>query len=291
MTMMQMTTMALLLTVASVTAQSSQVPDRDASWVAPVSAAARANPLAGRPETAAGGRKIFQQRCTTCHGEDARGTDRGPNLLAADVQAQSDGALFWKISSGNTRAGMPSFSFLPEAQRWQLVLNLRSVANAGVLTRSEAAPVQLAALVHFVRGSGAGTSRRTNQRAFLSADERSGRRSRRGRAADHDSGFLPRPVRHPATRRHDLSCVADAGDPFLPVPPSACVPNNGPRICPTVHDDGASRSYRAVRLSIECRAIDEHRQCCDDEEVSRNHVRSIVQAGCRACVPQPNTTM
>ncbi|HYU78073.1 MAG TPA: hypothetical protein VEK56_03750 [Vicinamibacterales bacterium] len=37
------------------------------------------------------------------------------------MQAQGDGALFWKISSGNTRAGMPSFGFLPEAQRWQVV--------------------------------------------------------------------------------------------------------------------------------------------------------------------------
>ena len=45
--------------------------------------------------------------------------------MSADVQVQTDGALFWKISSGNTRAGMPTFSFLPEPQRWQLVLYLR----------------------------------------------------------------------------------------------------------------------------------------------------------------------
>jgi hypothetical protein len=45
------------------------------------------------------------------------------------VQVQTDGALFWKISTGNTRKGMPAFSFLPEAQRWQLVLRLRTLAN------------------------------------------------------------------------------------------------------------------------------------------------------------------
>jgi hypothetical protein len=45
--------------------------------------------------------------------------------MQPDVQAQSDGALFWKISSGNTHSGMPAFSFLPEPQRWQLVLRLR----------------------------------------------------------------------------------------------------------------------------------------------------------------------
>jgi hypothetical protein len=45
------------------------------------------------------------------------------------VQSQSDGELYWKISSGNTRRGMPSFSFLPELERWQLVLLVRSFAQ------------------------------------------------------------------------------------------------------------------------------------------------------------------
>jgi mono/diheme cytochrome c family protein len=99
---------------------------RDTDWTAPVNAAARPNPLAARPELSAGGKKVFNQRCAECHGADARGSDRAPDLTAADVQTQSDGALFWKMSTGNTRAGMPSFSFLPEPQRWQLVLFLRS---------------------------------------------------------------------------------------------------------------------------------------------------------------------
>ena len=111
--------------------QAAQVRDRDPSWVAPEDTAAKANPLTGRPQTASGGRKIYRQRCATCHDADARGTDRGPDLLAPDVQAQSDGALFWKISSGNTRAGMPSFSFLPDTQRWQVVLHLRALTQDG----------------------------------------------------------------------------------------------------------------------------------------------------------------
>jgi mono/diheme cytochrome c family protein len=69
---------------------------------------------------------VFHQRCSVCHGEDATGGRGGPNLMTGRVQDQSDGALFWKISSGNTRTGMPGFSFLPEAQRWQLVSHLRA---------------------------------------------------------------------------------------------------------------------------------------------------------------------
>ena len=118
---------ALLLgAIVSSADQASKVRERDASWVAPADRNARANPLANRPDAVAGGRKLFHQRCSTCHGEDGRGTAYGPDLTTAEVQAQTDGALFWKISSGDTRTGMPGFSFLPEPQRWQLVLHVRS---------------------------------------------------------------------------------------------------------------------------------------------------------------------
>lgn len=59
----------------------------------------------------------------------AQGTNRGPNLLNSRVQSQSDGALFWKISSGDTRGGMPTFSFLPPLERWEIVLYLRKLAR------------------------------------------------------------------------------------------------------------------------------------------------------------------
>jgi mono/diheme cytochrome c family protein len=116
-----------VVALAALTAQSSQ---QNPSWVAPDRAASKPNPLAGRPELAGGGRKIFGQRCAQCHGDDAQGTRRAPSLLSRRVQAETDGALFWKISSGDTRAGMPSFSYLPAPERWQLVLHLRSLASA-----------------------------------------------------------------------------------------------------------------------------------------------------------------
>ena len=106
-----------------------QVRDRDPDWNAPSRAAVRVNPLASHPDAERGGSKLFAGRCATCHGDEGRGTSKGPDLSAAAVQAQTDGALFWKITSGNSRSGMPSFSFLPEPQRWQLVLRLRSIAQ------------------------------------------------------------------------------------------------------------------------------------------------------------------
>jgi mono/diheme cytochrome c family protein len=118
---------ALLLTACVAGVFAAQAREHDPTWVAPEDAAARPNPLAGRTELAAGGRKVFLDRCETCHAADARGSDKAPDLTQPAVQAQTDGELFWKISAGNAHAGMPTFSFLPEAQRWQLVLYLRGL--------------------------------------------------------------------------------------------------------------------------------------------------------------------
>jgi hypothetical protein len=57
------------------------------------------------------------------------------------VQSQSDGALFWKITNGNPDRGMPSFSRLPELQRWQLVLYIRSLRSVpATLSESDNPP-------------------------------------------------------------------------------------------------------------------------------------------------------
>lgn len=111
---------------------------QDPSWQAPASAVARANPLARHPEAAAGGQKLFHRNCVECHGEDGSGLVKkhAADLQLPIVQQQGDGALFWKITNGNPDRGMPSFSNLPELQRWQLVLYLRS------LTASKDAPAK-----------------------------------------------------------------------------------------------------------------------------------------------------
>lgn len=136
-----------LLGMVPTLAQDVRPHDRDPHWAAPAKDAGRSNPLANHLEAAAGGRKLFQQRCATCHGGDGRGSAKAPDLTQPDVQAQSDGALYWKIGTGNTHSGMPAFSFLPEPRRWQLVLHLRALAahdlstcpSSSMVTRSDGA--------------------------------------------------------------------------------------------------------------------------------------------------------
>jgi mono/diheme cytochrome c family protein len=102
---------------------------QDPDWRTSAEAAGRPNPLASRPQAAAGGHKLFIRNCAECHGNDGTGKieKHSADLQLSIVQQQSDGTLFWKITNGNARHGMPSFSKLPELQRWQIVLYLRTL--------------------------------------------------------------------------------------------------------------------------------------------------------------------
>jgi mono/diheme cytochrome c family protein len=112
---------------------------QDPSWRAPEEAASRRNPLAGKPEAAAGGEKLFKRNCVECHGANGSGLEKkhAADLQLPIVQQQSDGTLFWKITNGNPDRGMPSFSRLPELQRWQLVLYLRTLRSSAEVKLKE----------------------------------------------------------------------------------------------------------------------------------------------------------
>ena len=55
------------------------------------------------------------------------GSRKGPDLQAPEVRAAPSGALFWILTNGVVWHGMPVWSKLPEAQRWQLVSYLRTL--------------------------------------------------------------------------------------------------------------------------------------------------------------------
>jgi mono/diheme cytochrome c family protein len=97
---------------------------------APDKARARKNPLESDPDAVAAGRKLFAGKCAECHGENADGGKKGPSLRAQEVQEATPGALFWVLTNGVVRRGMPVWSKLPEPQRWQLVSYLKSMGRA-----------------------------------------------------------------------------------------------------------------------------------------------------------------
>ena len=94
---------------------------------APESAHMRRNPYESNPRAVLAGRKLFERHCAQCHGADARGRGKAPPLDTALVEQAPPGDLFWFLTNGNLWAGMPSWSRLPDAQRWQIITYLKSL--------------------------------------------------------------------------------------------------------------------------------------------------------------------
>jgi mono/diheme cytochrome c family protein len=88
----------------------------------------RTNPLAARSESVSAGALIYKENCEQCHKSDARGDGhKKPSLRSERIKSATDGDLEWFLRQGDLGHGMPSWSRLPEAQRWQLVAYLRSI--------------------------------------------------------------------------------------------------------------------------------------------------------------------
>ena len=126
---MKWLSLPLLLSATLLLAQNVNY-EQDPKWRVPEGAAAKKNPLAEKVDLASGGRKLFKRNCVECHGKAGQGLKKAADLQLAVVQEQTDGTLYWKVTNGNPDHGMPSFSGLPELQRWQIVLYLRSLGRS-----------------------------------------------------------------------------------------------------------------------------------------------------------------
>jgi mono/diheme cytochrome c family protein len=102
----------------------------DGSWLKSVPARdhERASPYRDQPDAIAAGRRIFVDRCSHCHGENAEGTKKRPPLRSERVQKEAtEGDLHWLLVNGNMRKGMPSWAKLPDQQIWQVIAYVKSL--------------------------------------------------------------------------------------------------------------------------------------------------------------------
>lgn len=105
-----------------------------AKWLSPPPSAAKKNPIAPTHDSIAAGQKIYSKSCMMCHGRS--GDADGPAVIELNVHparlsdpqldTESDGALFWKITTG--KKPMPAFGRrLSETDRWNLVNYIRTL--------------------------------------------------------------------------------------------------------------------------------------------------------------------
>jgi len=103
-------------------------------WSAPAAEAQKKNPVAASESSLAAGRKIYTKTCVMCHGKT--GDADGPAVIELNIHpaklsdpklaTESDGSLFWKITTGNKP--MPAYGKrLSETDRWHLVNYIRTL--------------------------------------------------------------------------------------------------------------------------------------------------------------------
>ncbi len=105
-------------------------------WVAPKDADAVKNPVKDNATATADGKKLYTQYCAVCHGAKGKGdgpagialTPRPADHSSARIQSQTDGAIYWKITTG--KAPMASYKVpLKDEQRWELVNYIRELGK------------------------------------------------------------------------------------------------------------------------------------------------------------------
>jgi mono/diheme cytochrome c family protein len=102
-------------------------------WSAPATEAQKKNPVAASESALAAGRKLYSKTCTMCHGKT--GDADGPAVIELNIHPaklsdpklnESDGSLFWKITTG--KKPMPAYrKRLSETDRWNLVNYIRTL--------------------------------------------------------------------------------------------------------------------------------------------------------------------
>lgn len=126
----------LSLSLSAINCSNPEKKQDNKGWQAPASADSKKMPFDNLAVAAQKGKELYQLYCWSCHGESGFGDGAAGSALGQQpanfhsnrVKRQSDGALFWKLSTG--LGNMPGFAAsLTEEQRWQLIAYVRRIGD------------------------------------------------------------------------------------------------------------------------------------------------------------------
>ena len=101
--------------------------------------AVTSNPLAGNAAATTEGASLFRGNCSPCHGLNAAGGSRGPNLSSNHwAHGSSDADIFRTITHGVPGTQMPA-NDLEDSEVWSIIAYLRSLAPATYLVTGNVA--------------------------------------------------------------------------------------------------------------------------------------------------------
>ncbi|MFN7930079.1 MAG: c-type cytochrome [Blastocatellia bacterium] len=103
-------------------------------WEAPAEAASVKSPLKVNADVVKKGKYLYENRCSICHGSEGKGNGpyndpkwtQSTNLASKAVQANTDGELFYKISTSRDRHPASKVLYTEE-ERWMVVAFLRTL--------------------------------------------------------------------------------------------------------------------------------------------------------------------
>ena len=136
--------------------------------IAAIALGAQNKPGTATSKTNAAGRveakSVFDTVCASCHGLDARGGERGPDIVSRpEVVRKTDAELLKILTDGKTTQGMPAFASYGSEKLAALVVYLRTLQGRSKATSLPGDPIRGRALFlgkakcaqcHMVQGQG-----------------------------------------------------------------------------------------------------------------------------------------
>ena len=104
---------------------------------APASARKLKNPIKATPENIERARALYVANCASCHGEDGKSktdiasvmTPKPTDLTAKEMKGITDGEIYWVITNGIKKSGMPALKTKrTDEERWLMTEYVKKLA-------------------------------------------------------------------------------------------------------------------------------------------------------------------